>query len=299
MKTFLLRTVLLTMVAVGLTTAASSPASASQPEVVFVRMNVDLWPDYDRRGVLVIYRGDLAPGVGLPVTVRLSLPAAAGAPTAVAERQADGQLVNLTFERTVEGDTAVVEAQVTRPTLQFEYYDPGLRAEGARRSFEYRWPGDFEVGELTVTVQQPDLASELETSPPAASRAPGPDGLVYHTVGLGARSYGEAAGVEFSYIKEDDRLTIETVQQAMAPPPTSSSPPVESRQEILVVVLALAALAIVAAAGFVIFRRRDRDADSRDSRTKAGFCTQCGTRAAASDRFCHRCGQPLRPGERA
>lgn len=280
---------------VGALAAAVVPSSpAPQPEIVLVRLGVDLWPDYDRRGVLVIYRGDLAPGVELPATVRLSIPAAAGPPTAVAERQADG-LVNLTFERRVEGETAIIEARLTHPTLQLEYYDPALVSDGPRRSFAYQWPGDFEVGDLTVTVQQPDLAAELVTEPPAATRAPGADGLVYHTISLGARAYDEEATVSFSYSKEDDRLTVETMRQAMDPLPVVS-PPAESQDEILIVVGVLATVIIVAAAGLALVRRRSSRGDLAPPAGKGRFCTQCGAESAAEDRFCHGCGSPLGSG---
>lgn len=289
------------MTATATVAAAASPAApVSQPDVVFVRLNVDLWPDYDRRGVLVIVRGDLAPGVELPTTVRWSMPAAAGPPTAVAEQEADGGLVNLEFERSVVEETATIETRATRPTLQFEYYDPGLSREGATRSFSYRWPGDFEVGELTVSVQQPDLASELSTDPPAATRVPGFGGLLYHVVDLGAPAYGEPATVDFSFVKEDDRLTVETVERPVAPPveqpgaaPAGESSP-GSRRELLIVVLALAAVVFIGGAGLVFLRRRTDGGSDPGTAEEGGYCTQCGAKSAPSDRFCHRCGQPLR-----
>lgn len=280
-------------------------ALAAQDEVVFTTLGIDVWPDYDRPGVLVIYRATIAPGVSLPTAVTLRIPAAAGAPSAVAERQTDGKLVNVPFERRVAGDTAFIEMTVSRPILQMEYYDPAIERDGASHRYVFTWPGDYQVGDLSVSIQQPDLAQNLVTEPAAARRAPGVDGLMYHTVGLGAVAAGESVEVTVSYDKASDQLTVETMPEveSTAPPTTAPATPASSVSdaEVRLIVMVILAVAAIATIAVIVLRRRGTPtaAATPGSTPQAGasgrrFCTQCGGGAAPGDRFCGNCGAALR-----
>ena len=275
-------------------------AAAPQSGVVFTTLGIDLWPEYDRPGVLVIYRASIAPGVALPAPVTFQIPAAAGSPTAVAERQTNGQLVTLPFERRVEGDTAFIELTASRPVVQMEYYDPALERDGALHRFTFTWSSDHQVGALSVSAQQPDLAQNLTTTPPATSRAPGIDGLMYHTISLAAMKAGESVAVQLSYEKVSDQLSTETMLAAEPIPsaPVAGSGGGTSATQIVVsVIAALMVVAMVAAAGVLRSRRRLPRSGGLAPDAAAGtarFCTQCGEEGGPNDRFCARCGASLR-----
>ena len=81
----------------------ASPAKA-QSVVEFDLLQVDIWPEYDRPEVLVIYRMSLADTVSLPAQISLHIPAAAGQPYNVANQDVDGMLYNLEYSLTPEGD---------------------------------------------------------------------------------------------------------------------------------------------------------------------------------------------------
>ncbi len=273
-------------------------AVAPQSGVVFTTLGIDLWPEYDRPGVLVIYRASIAPGVALPAQVTFRIPAAAGPPTAVAERQSDGQLISLPFERRVEGDTAFIELTATRPVVQMEYYDLSLERDGVLRSFTFTWSSDHDVGALSVSAQQPDLAQNLTTMPPATTRAPGVDGLMYHTISLAARKSGESVEVQLSYEKASDQLSTATMLAAEPIPsaPVASFPGGTSDTQIVVIVMAVM-MAVATVAGAVVLRSRRRMPPSGGLAGGAAgasrFCTQCGEGGAPDDRYCSRCGASL------
>ena len=75
------------------------PVAQAQGVLRLAELEVDLWPEYDNPGVLVIYKAKLPADVSLPVNVSLKIPAAAGEPFAVAVRQMDGALLNAAFLR--------------------------------------------------------------------------------------------------------------------------------------------------------------------------------------------------------
>ncbi len=60
-----------------------APAAHGQAAVSLERVEVAVWPEYDRPGALVIYRIAIAPATTLPASLSFTLPAAVGVPNAV------------------------------------------------------------------------------------------------------------------------------------------------------------------------------------------------------------------------
>ena len=266
---------------------------AAQAAVVLSSLEIDLWPEYDRPGVLVIYRASIAPGAPLPTTLTFRLPAAVGEPSAVAELRSNGELVTVPFERRVDGDFATIEFTATRPRIQVEYYQPRISRDDATRSFSFRWPGDYEVGAFSVSAQLPDLARNLTLDPPATREERGADGLLYRTVARAGVERGEIVTVDVSYEKAVDQLSVDTlapVQRPVAPAATGEGEPGAGR--LAVGVGGALAVATVLAVLFA-FRSRRTTVDSAPKRAAASFCTQCGGAAGSGDLFCHRCGTPI------
>jgi hypothetical protein len=292
----------------GLIVVASTSLSA-QTTVSFDDAEVALWPEYDRASVLVIYRISLPSATAFPVPLSLTLPAAAGVPNAVAEMR-DGRLVSLPYERVVDGDTAEVRFAATMPSVQIEYYDPGLSLDGASRAFSYEWPGDYAVRSLAFSVQEPAGATAFDITPPAETAGVGADGLAYHDIAAGPIAVGQTSRVTFSYDKADDRLTAETV-----PPPApaatqpATSPPVSSPSggSPRWTTFAMAGLLILGIVGLVLgLTSRQRKAGETgpvsgssgrrggSKKGSGGFCTGCGNRLGSGDRFCSGCGRQAR-----
>ncbi len=264
----------------------------AQAAIVLSSLEIDLWPEYDRPGVLVIYRASIAPGASLPKPLSFRIPAAAGPPTAVAELRANGELVTLEYARRVDGEVAIIEFTATRSRIQIEYYDPRIERDDATRSFTVTWPGDYEVGAFSVSAQQPDLARNLTIDPPAMSGEQGPDGLLYRTVTRSGVGPGEAVDIVVSYEKVTDQLSVETMLPAE--PSSVDGPATDADVRYLV----LAAGGVVAfSAGLVLvlaLRSRRRGTNTVAAGGSSRFCTQCGATAGPGDRFCHRCGTAIR-----
>ncbi len=269
----------------------------AQGAIVLSSLEIDLWPEYDRPGVLVIYRASIAPGSSLPARLSFRIPAAAGAPTAVAELRATGELATLEYARRVDGDVAIIEFTATRPRIQIEYYDPRIERDAATRSFTFTWPGDYEVGAFSVSAQQPDLARDLTINPPATREEQGPDGLLYQTVTRQGVGPGEAVDIVVSYEKVADQLSVETMLPAEPSPVggSATSPDVGSRYVALAAGGVLALIALLALALALRSRRRGANQVAPPgSSASSRFCTQCGATARPGDRFCHRCGTAIR-----
>lgn len=278
--------------------------------MVLSGLGIDLWPDYDRPGVLVIYHATIAADASLPAKLVFRIPAAAGLPSAVAERPADGQLLTLPYERTVEGETARIAVTASQTFVQLEYYDPTIRRDGARRSFTFTWLGDFEVRDFSISLQQPHLARNFTTIPEATAVAASADGLMYHTLARAGVKTGETVTVQASYEKASEQLSVTTLAPVAAPTPAPAAAPAKAattgNSTMIIVIVAMLVCAAAIVVGWTIqTHRRARSAprstpppraassDLRDGKA-ARFCTQCGAGVNGGDRFCQRCGAALK-----
>ncbi len=285
-----------------------NPASAQSPTTM-ENLEVDIWPEYDRPSVLVIYRITLPPDISLPIDLTLRIPVESGEPNAVAARQMDGSLYTMAYDRQVSGDWALINFTATTPELQLEYYDPRLEQDGEMRHYEYQWPGDYAVDSLSVQVQQPYAATGLRTSPSLGNGTVGQDGLTYYNAEVGSLNEGQTFNIAVDYEKASGILTAESLQ---VQPSAPMGVPSTNWQSQLIAVLpwGLGFLGIILIAGGGLWywqsgrrkeastkpRRRRRSEPASETISAGGhvYCHQCGKRAAPGDRFCRVCGTRLR-----
>ncbi len=286
----------------------------AQAPITLPSAEVDLWPEYDRSDMLVIYHFTLPSSVSLPYAMTVRIPAAVGAPSAVAAGQPDGSLFNIPWTPQVSGEWASINFSATTPEIQMEYYDSSLQKNGADRHFVYSWPGDYAVSSLLVQVQQPVDASDMQISPNLGASHIGDDGLVYYTAEEGAMKSGQPFTITIDYKKSTDKLSASTVQVQSSAPLSSTPASRFSWKSLLPWVLGVLGVLLIAGGGvWYWLSGRDKSASvPRRTRRKAtpveanaaasgpdeGFiyCHNCGKRASPGDRFCRTCGTTLRGG---
>lgn len=288
-----------------------APASANAQEAITIEsLEVDLWPEYDRASMLVIYRVVLPQGLSYPTTVTVLIPTVAGEPNAVASRSGN-DLLNTNYSRQVAGEWASITITATSPEIQLEFYDPQLEIRDEARHFEYNWTGEYKVNNLTIQVQQPAGSRDLQVSPALGEFSQGNDGLNYYTVEVGEVSEGQEFSLSVDYTKDSDSLTVEGMQVQPSAPIDGDTSGRTNLADYLPWMLGAAGLLLLGG-GVVWFWRTSIDAEPADRRTKRGkrgkptsrmdapvdedskYCHQCGKRAGEIDKFCRNCGARLR-----
>lgn len=281
----------------------------AQETVSLSNLEVDLWPEYDRPNMLVIYHATLSPEISPPVDVTFRIPVEAGNPNAVAVRQLDGSLYSVAYDRQVNGDWGLITFTATSPEVQLEYYDPSLELQSEQRHYEYVWPGDYAVQNLVIKAQQPVGASEIRFSPSMNSSSTGQDGMVYYATEVGSLAAGDTFSIAMDYRKSNDVLSVEQFEvQPSAPLPPDANAQAEWIKY-LPWVLGVLGIALIAGGGYWYWqqsrdeqpatktrrRRRATQSDTEAASTEEGvYCHHCGKRANASDKFCRACGTRLR-----
>lgn len=286
-------------------------AAQAQTQNSLESVEIDLWPEYDRTGVLVIFRLTLSPQTSLPANLSIRIPTAVGEPYAVAGRQADGSLFNLPYTRQVSGNWASISFTADVSELQLEYYDPALQIEGQHRQFDFVWPGDYAVGNLSIQIQQPFDASGMLIAPSFGAGIRGGDGLVYYNRDVGQLNANQTFEISLEYDKASDSYSAQnmTVQPAGEISEDEGSSFQIPQYVILGVAILLgAALIVVGVVWYLqsgqqnkapVQRRRHSSSATRMEQSIPAdgdgvYCHHCGRRAQEGDRFCRSCGTPLR-----
>ena len=279
--------------------AATPPGrGAVQESPRFASLEIDIWPEFDRRAALVILKGELAADVALPAAVSVRIPASSGGPSAVAfASAAKTELFNLVHDR-IDGDEFItLRFQAPQRLLHIEFYDP-LMTGTPDRAYTYIWPGDLAVERLSVRLQEPAAAGSISVQPDLGTGVGGPGGLLYRTAALGAFEAGKQLPVEIRYTKTDSRTSTEILGLKAADP----APPAlaDSSEGLPAWVLGLISVAIVSigavAASLWWWRRRGTVPGAQS--TGAGYCSRCGRGLALGDRFCPACGASSKGADR-
>lgn len=309
-------TVLLAILLMALLIPAGAHAQSLQT-VRFSSVQIDLWPEYDRQAMLVIYRLEIAADVELPADLSLRIPAAAGEPNAVAVRPTDGVPLNTEYERQVLGEWAYINLTANFPEVQIEYYDPGIAREGSLRTFNFNWPGDYAADAVVMLVQQPTGATNMTTMPRLSAVTQDSLGLLYFGGEIGAVAQGEAFTLTITYEKATDDLTVNFLPIDSSTPLAEDTPGRMTINAALPWAMGILGLAIIAVGMYWYWSTGRRQNRSRRRRPAEGdapartrvlepelhdhpaeesniFCHQCGKRAAAGDKFCRSCGTKLR-----
>ena len=310
-----MRPVVRVIVLAGLLGAVWLPRlAAAQGSPPLQRVEIALWPEYDQRAMLVIYRVTLAEGTTLPATLSIPIPARVGDPAAVAQQGGDGALILANYTRQpTTGDWASLEIQVENPRIQIEFYDT-LSIDVDQRAYTLRWPAGWPVGELAFEVQQPFGVTSMQIEPVPASDRVGPEGLTYYTGSLGAQDGTAEARVQLGYTASASGLTLDALPPASGDETPAIGPVEPSGQGSVLLAWAPWAIgglgATLLIVGAVLFLRSRKEesgsrrarhrpidrppADSQTIDASTVFCHSCGTPAGVSDVFCRKCGTRLR-----
>ena len=285
-----------------------APAIKAQESPSLETLVIDLWPEYDQPSMLVIYKAELSPEVNLPAEITFRMPVEAGAPAVVAVGPDARSVADVVYDTQVMGEWLDVSFIATTPVIQFEYYDPRLVKEGAQRSFDFTWAGDYAVDALTLQVQHPLGATDVSVTPTQGRTIQDSNGFTYNIIDVGALEQGSGFDIFISYLKESDALSVANFQIQPSATITPGTSGLLNLGQWWVWLLIGLGVILIGGGGYWYWRmgrqepepkkRRRHKAPSEDEEgvivRSAIYCHQCGKRAGPGDHFCRSCGTRLR-----
>jgi hypothetical protein len=269
---------------------------------------LQLWPEYDDPGLLVIYSGDFTDTLSFPLEIAFPLPSGARGIQATS-KETDGRLISQQWQ-IVDGKLVYT---LPGPGFHVEYY-LDRPPSGNQRDISYAFVTPYVVDTLDIRVQQPARATEFSLTPPFDGTVPGDDGLTYSEMRKTNLKPGDRLDFRIRYGKPDQGLTrLPSVSAEAAP--TAPGDAMQATQDESIItswlpylLIGVGLLALIAAAIYWLLRSRGAPAPmstgasdaNRAKRTASAlgpgkdtvFCTRCGRKFGAEDRFCAHCGAP-------
>jgi len=279
----------------------SPSAAGAQGEIKLESIHIELWSEYDQPSMLVIYQFVVSPDTPLPAEVTLRFPKDGNLMAAAVG--SNGELLNKDFTPPVEHggwQTITINAETYDPH-RIEYYQP-LTMDGNKRQFQYRWFGDYEVKNFSVTILVPGDSTELVTSPALGEKTSAADGSVTSgTVTKNDLGMGHSFKFELGYQRTSTALVKTSPIEAVATVGVDTPGRVSTVN--LPWIIGGFGLALILIALLSYWRstqsvesqpRRHRRQQTEPVEEGQAYCHECGTRAQAGDRFCRTCGSRLR-----
>ena len=295
-----------------LTAVFSATAVQAQSDPIS-ELEIQFWPDFDTRSVLVLLTGTLsAPGtitVPYPENDEFLVLARIDSTNNMIDDIGQPEFANGTATFTLPG-----------PDVRFrlEYYVP-YTANGLSRSFNYTWQSNVTVNQLSMLVQRPGVAASMTTVPETTQVQNQSDGLIYYELPVQSVTAGQTVSLQVDYTMTADTLTVTgmsdssvsdvpmTTDTAVVSPSTSSIPINNTW------LLIGGGVVILGTAVFVTWQLATRQTSgnrvrkpaprrplknaqpaARKPNTAARFCHECGEPAQSGDRFCRNGGTTLK-----
>lgn len=303
--------------------ASPAPAHAAEDgavEASATDMDISVWPEYDDPRVLVIYQGNLDPGVTLPVEVEFNFPKGAEIGMACEVNPSGGHACK-PYQLTDHGDYQTLSYQVeSYRKIFFEYYyepTPGFPGSEPLREFDYTFRPGFPVGSVNMEIQEPKGAQDFQLDPEFSNVSSDSQGMNYYSRTYTDVQVGETKEVSVSYQKDgsEPSVTPGDAGSTGGGAIDQASQEGEGGNSTLIAVVAVLAFGALTVGGYVFFkpasasvagsrRRGSRSSASRGQGAQSGpaktkrkkggagtkYCTECGLSLQESARFCSGCG---------
>ena len=282
---------------------AETPAAEPAAELRIARFQLSIWPEYDDPRVLLIMRGELAPGADFPTHVTLPIPKDAELIGAGMISEL-GELL-LHPHRVIPGNTSDT-LEITLPSPRFFaelYYDP-FETSGDARRFSYTFEAPYPISQFDVDIQKPYTAREFVTEPPAMAQETEGRDTTYHRFAYRDIAAGRPTTFTVSYVKTDPAPSVPKAGSTPTADPVAQGP----QDRILIYFGILAGVVIVyvlATLLWIAYQRRHGAAAPPEALPlpmtvppvlppAANFCSQCGRALDANHAFCPGCGHAVR-----
>jgi hypothetical protein len=281
--------------------------------------NIEVWPEYDKPSVLVIYTGTVADGAAFPQKMRIPVPAGVTL-NAVATADATGALISIpwTAETTDAGQEVVFD--VDKPQFVVEYYADVLSPPPSR-GFDLTLLSPYAAQQGSISLRQPARATEMQITPPLAQTGTDSLGNPLYSQQLGALAAGQAIPLKVAYTKPDATPSVSPAMETAGAGEQLQENGAQGKGTPDWLPWLVGGLIFVLVAALVVYlllqwqqRRaaRSRQARRREARERGdppprkpsadtgetggqnAFCPKCGRKYEQGDRFCRSCGTERR-----
>ncbi len=275
---------------------------------VLAILEIDIRPEFDKPGVLVVYHMVLNSDTRLPATLTVRIPTRVGDPSLVAwVDPTDGSLVATPFTIQPGTDYSTVTFTTSAYEIDFEYHDPALVIENKTMTYKNDWIGDYDIKNLSIYIQQPVGVTEMSISPALGSPNTGENNITYYYARLGNVDADASFSINIKYEKSDQGLSWEQLQVKPSGDLSEDTPGRTSLSELMPWLMGgIGVLILLGVIWWIWLAWHSPVASSRvkdlkkslsnklSTDSEPGYCHHCGNRAQPEDIYCRVCGSKLK-----
>ncbi len=285
-----------------------SPAAEPPADLRIARLQLSIWPEYDDPRVLLIIRGELAPGAVFPTQVTLPVPKDAELIGAGMISEL-GELL-LHPHRVIPGDASdTLEITLPSPHFFAELYHDPFEISGDAKRFSYTFTAPYPITQFDVDIQKPYTASEFVTEPPAMAQETEGRDTTYHRFAYRDVAAGQPTAFTVSYVKTDPQPSAPKADSAPDGSPAATRGPQDRMLIYFGILAGVTAAYVLGTLLFAVYRRRHAAAAAPEAPplpltvppvpppvtpAVANFCSHCGHALNADYAFCPGCGHAIR-----
>ena len=296
-------------------------AGFAQTPSEITQLSIELWPEYDRPEVLVIYQVELSEDIPLPASVTFNLPGYIGDMHAVAYSEGDSLLSVPQTEINLKRNGNTVQLSFPSPSreIHLEYYDSQiLTTQNNDRLLTYNFAADHNIATANFRVQEPADAEDFSLNPPATRTDTGDNGQKLQIVETASMLPGDTFALTATYLRNTTAPVVPPPVQVITQEPAAFEIPSVS-SAVGYILIGGGVLLLVGAAGYWWYPSKAKKAavydqpaasqpaplkpvqvaplpqnSSPEGEASTGYCYQCGTALRADSAFCHVCGAERR-----
>ena len=275
----------------------------AQSQLLLTSVEVNLLPEIDRPSIFVIYDIYLEKNTSLPIEMTFQFPADADI-ISLSNILEDEGIIALDSEETTTNNLKKIRFTTTTHTIRIEYYDPNLVGQGNHRTFNYQWLSDYPVESLSIVVQPPIGASEIESEPALEKILSGEAGIEYYLTNAGSVPAGETYSLVLMYTETTTSAAYPVSVIEPATPINETTLGRTPSPLSVVLWLLTVAVAVSILVGLYYWWFQGKISDKRDRivqgvgitnpEKQVVFCHECGKRSRMGDKYCSNCGTELR-----
>ncbi len=229
--------------------------SVANEDLSIGRMRVAIWPEYDDPSVLVIYDGKLDEDVRFPVKTSFLIPKGAVISDACS-LSFSGQHFCQLYKTINRGAFDEVRLLLPYPNFYLSFHSSLVDTKNEKRAFDYKVKANHSIKTMEVDIQQPLRTTEFKLLPAGAASSIEKD-FTHFRYTFGPISAGEEKAFKVSYLKKDQKPSVDIKYSAMNGPKVFGSP-YDTQKNVKTIILILfgTGIAGVSAVVWFLFRKK-------------------------------------------
>jgi len=262
----------------------------------FENFVISFWPEYDKKGVLVILTGQIKED-NLPLNIKVPIPNEVDSVLSLGHDTSSNDLTLINV--TSNSNKSIIDEFYFSKDFQIEfYYNPF--DDTFLRNFNYEFRINHYLEDYFLAIQKPLSSKDFVFSETGFDTISDQHGLEYFRKRLFNLDVNEKKLISLSYLNEKEKLSIDILEQSLNNFSNNDVNNINSNVSTMIkryklptyepYLLLLLTFIII----FILFYFYEKNKKSLKLNIDINFCHSCGKKIKSSVNYCPYCGEKIK-----